>query len=560
MKLIKIGRAPGCNIQINNPAVSSLHAELLILDDGRLIIEDKNSTNGTFVGSQRLTPGVETEVRRGDLIQLGNIALNWALVPQPTKLANYKRVINIGSNYRNDLVVTDPFVSRYHAVMKITKDGKAFIADLGSRNGTMVNGIKISPNKDIRIKRGDSVSLGNKDITDEIGPHLPAGNNWLKYVGIAIAAAVVFAAMGFGIWKLLNNGPKLEPWAPKDARNAVVYIDASYQLFATIENCPIQEEIWQAVISQYFPEKIYGGNGAFPEDKIRSYSATAFFVDREGRMATCRHVASPWEQEYLTTEEREELRTKMDKKINDQQLPTSIDSYKILRQYSQRAELAPETSIFWKMILMQAKKEYDEGHITDRDYFHYINSLIRQMKKCTVKITGKMVAIQAGYPGRNYTHMDEFDRCNVISVSPSAEIDLALLQLNSKKTPTDIVRVFEPKDFYTGKLEPAKETYVWIGYPRGSSWALDQKTKSLEPNIRETKIAKVASKYSFEIQGEVAGGASGSPIYNPMNGQLIGVIFGYYINASTYSHACQAKYLKKMYYEELGLDDNGIDE
>lgn len=35
MKLVKIGRAQGCNIQINNPVVSGLHAELLILDDGK---------------------------------------------------------------------------------------------------------------------------------------------------------------------------------------------------------------------------------------------------------------------------------------------------------------------------------------------------------------------------------------------------------------------------------------------------------------------------------------------------------------------------------------------
>ncbi len=560
MKLIKIGRAPGCNIQINNPTVSSLHAELLILDDGRLILEDKNSTNGTFVGGQRITPGNETEVRRGDLIQLGNTSLNWAQVPQPAKTSNYKRIINIGSNYRNDMVVSDPFVSRYHAVLKITKDGKAFITDLGSRNGTIVNGIKIAPNKDIRVKRGDSISLGNKDISEDLAPNLPGSNNVLKYIGIAVAAAVLVAGLGFGIWKIFNHGPKLEPWAPQEARNAVVYVDASYQLYATLENCPIQEEIWQAVITKYFPDRLYGGNGAFPEEKIRAYSATAFFVDREGRMATNRHVASPWELEYLSTEEREELRTKMDKKVNDQQLPSAVHTYEVLQLYMKRADMQPETSIFWNMIMLQTNKEHAEGHLKDEDFYTYINSLIRQMKKCTVKITGKMVAIQVGYPGRNYTHSDEFARCNVIAVSPSNDMDIALLQLNDKKTPTDITRVFEPKDFYTGKLEPAKDNYVWIGYPRGSSWALDQKTKSLEPTIRETKIAKVASKYSFEFQGEAPGGASGSPIYNPQTGQLIGVIFGHYSGASTYSHACQAKYLKKMYYEELGLDTNSTEE
>ncbi|MCM1028215.1 MAG: FHA domain-containing protein [Pseudoflavonifractor sp.] len=561
MKLIKIGRAPGCNIQINNPSVSSLHAELLILDDGRLIIEDKNSTNGTFVGGQRLDPGVETEVRRGDLVQLGNVALNWAQVPQTTRTANYKRIINIGSNYRNDMVVSDPFVSRYHAVLKIAKDGKAYITDLGSRNGTIVNGIKIAPNKDIRIKRGDAISLGNKDITDELAPNLPSGNNVIKYIGIALAVAMIVAGIGFGAWKILHPAQKYQPWAPEEAEKAVVYVEAAYQLYATLENSPIQEEIWHEVITKYFPNQKYGGNGAFPEDAVRAYCATAFFVDHEGRMATNRHIASPWELEYLSTQEREELRTKMDKIVNDQQLPASVHSYEMLSAYSQRADVAPETSILWNMIMLQTNKKLAEGNLKgEKDFYEYINSLIRQIKKCTLKITGEMVSIKVGYPGRNYTHPDELARCNVIAVSPNNDMDIALLQLNDKKTPADITRVFDPKDFYTGKLEPAKETYVWIGYPRGVDWALDQTTKSLKPTIDETKITKVASKYSFQLNAETPGGTSGSPIYNPSTGQLIGVIFGHYIGSSTYSHACQAKYLKKMYYEELGLDADGNEE
>lgn len=151
MKLVKIGRAQGCNIQINNPVVSGLHAELLILDDGKIFIEDKSSTNGTYVAGQRIEPGVETEIRRGDLVQFGSVPLNWAQVPVPDKNTNVKHVYNIGSNYRNDMVVSDPYVSRYHAVLRIKKDKKAYLCDVGSRNGTSVNGMKIAPNKEVQV-------------------------------------------------------------------------------------------------------------------------------------------------------------------------------------------------------------------------------------------------------------------------------------------------------------------------------------------------------------------------------------------------------------------------
>lgn len=46
-----IGR--GGNIKINSPGVSREHAKLTRKADGSYILEDLNSTNGTFVNGQR---------------------------------------------------------------------------------------------------------------------------------------------------------------------------------------------------------------------------------------------------------------------------------------------------------------------------------------------------------------------------------------------------------------------------------------------------------------------------------------------------------------------------
>jgi DNA-binding NtrC family response regulator len=49
---------------------------------------------------------------------------------------------NIGGNEDNDLIVEDPFISAYHA--RITnQNGRWFIHDLDSTNGTQVNGLKV---------------------------------------------------------------------------------------------------------------------------------------------------------------------------------------------------------------------------------------------------------------------------------------------------------------------------------------------------------------------------------------------------------------------------------
>lgn len=54
-------------------------------------------------------------------------------------------------------------VSRLHAVLKINNQ-RVFLRDLGSSNGTRVNGQKISPNQDYLLNHGDIVVLGRFKI------------------------------------------------------------------------------------------------------------------------------------------------------------------------------------------------------------------------------------------------------------------------------------------------------------------------------------------------------------------------------------------------------------
>ncbi|WP_189762469.1 ABC transporter ATP-binding protein/permease [Streptomyces xanthochromogenes] len=66
------------------------------------------------------------------------------------------RVMRIGRALENELVVSDLQVSRHHAEFHATPDGRMEIRDLGSHNGTYVNGQPIA--------KGGSVLLGPQDI------------------------------------------------------------------------------------------------------------------------------------------------------------------------------------------------------------------------------------------------------------------------------------------------------------------------------------------------------------------------------------------------------------
>ncbi|MCY2974536.1 MAG: EAL domain-containing protein [Planctomycetota bacterium] len=66
-----IGRKSGNSLQFSSRAVSSQHAELDI-HEGKLILKDLQSTNGTYVNGQRVTSPVVLKV--DDLVQIADVA------------------------------------------------------------------------------------------------------------------------------------------------------------------------------------------------------------------------------------------------------------------------------------------------------------------------------------------------------------------------------------------------------------------------------------------------------------------------------------------------------
>jgi pSer/pThr/pTyr-binding forkhead associated (FHA) protein len=67
----------------------------------------------------------------------------------------------IGRTTDCQLSLDDPLVSRRHAVLMVQLDG-VFIEDLRSRNGVLVNGLKIEGRR--RVNDGDVIRIGTQDL------------------------------------------------------------------------------------------------------------------------------------------------------------------------------------------------------------------------------------------------------------------------------------------------------------------------------------------------------------------------------------------------------------
>ncbi|MER7400128.1 ATP-binding cassette domain-containing protein, partial [Streptomyces sp. NPDC000151] len=71
------------------------------------------------------------------------------------------RVMRIGRALENELVVSDLQVSRHHAEFRATPDGRFEIHDLGSHNGTYVNGQPVPKSGSALIGPNDTVGVGH---------------------------------------------------------------------------------------------------------------------------------------------------------------------------------------------------------------------------------------------------------------------------------------------------------------------------------------------------------------------------------------------------------------
>jgi len=74
-KIILGRKRSAVHFHLSNSSISGQHAALWCDDQGRIWVEDRNSSNGTIVNGRRLTPFVAVALNNGDLLRLGDVSL-----------------------------------------------------------------------------------------------------------------------------------------------------------------------------------------------------------------------------------------------------------------------------------------------------------------------------------------------------------------------------------------------------------------------------------------------------------------------------------------------------
>lgn len=519
MRLLKIGRDNSCDIVLNSSRVSSIHAELILLNNGDILLEDKNSTNGTTVMNQAVTPGKPVTVKRGDTIRFADVELVWNQVPTLEDNSGLKAIYGIGSNFRNDIVISGNTVSRFHATIKITKDGKAILQD-HSKNGTTVNGKHIGNGQKINIKRGDSITCGGVPVS--VDQYLPS-RNFMKAV-IAVAACVALVIGGYLVWPHISFG-KIDPKTTQALENASVCVYGGYLYEITLKDDPLATNI------SGWPKKWYVGQNSNGEwvlskssegMKAFEYTGTAFFISKDGDLGTNRHIAAPWE--YIDNKLKEFIQQEM-------------QLYRSLKALDKYPEMA--------MLIRLFNQAIESGQMDS----NIIIAWLERFQKSEIEISGSHTYFGIGLTGTRIDNILDLQQCQVIAESGDVNKDVALIRLKSRKTPDYIVGMGAIYDIEQARLDestlkPQEEEFTIVGYPKGELVGMSNGNE-LRPTMHKATLSKVPDDDKMQIQTVGIGGQSGSPVFDKKH-RLVGVLFGG-LNGTEITYCTNIKHLKNLY-------------
>lgn len=208
-----IGRGEGCEVRLPDPSISGRHASLR-QHGGSYLLVDEGSTNGTFLGDVRLAPHAPRVINSGDRIRVGRVWLELRLEvvaqassPQDTRelalmlvqqalatngedaaprvvvvagpdegkqlpLLRAGAPVVVGRGHGVDLALDEPDASRRH-VQIVRKAEQVWVRDLGSKNGSLLQGRRLPPDRDVPWRAGEELRIG-QDVFFHENPALAA--------------------------------------------------------------------------------------------------------------------------------------------------------------------------------------------------------------------------------------------------------------------------------------------------------------------------------------------------------------------------------------------------
>jgi len=183
---MKIGRKPGCEIHLDNLAVSGEHANIFSIGEDSFI-QDMNSTNGTFINNKRIT---KHHLRNGDSIVIGKYSITYLSDAGSAAQDDFAKTIIINPTFKESPPATPTSPRAEPAPLPANQQASLFVLS-GTNSGKRIEVTKSVTNLGKTGKRAgtitrtaggfmlEAVSEG-EDPPKLNGKSLPSGGSLLK--------------------------------------------------------------------------------------------------------------------------------------------------------------------------------------------------------------------------------------------------------------------------------------------------------------------------------------------------------------------------------------------
>lgn len=510
-------------------------------------------------------------------------------VPQ-TKNEIRMKTITLGKSSTNDYVVSNPQVSRQHAVLTITDKGEVYLRDLNSTNGTFVDGKRITTNT--LLQPACKVKLADTDLDWQAVVASQSGKTQvIKVSGSARQQPVqgkqcivgrakdcqvvmdhqevsgkhaMLENRADGIWltdmQSTNgtyvNGQKIS--APvRLQKGDKVMIANRYELdwsriFGTSGNAKkTRSTLWIGLTGAvaavalvvvgifcylhnkaWTPAEVYSH---YKSSVVLIYHSYTYKVYYKGQAVSSLVGYDAFNNLIWNTDKGE-----VDvNSVSGTGTGFFIDDKGTIMTNRHVASQMPD-ELKHPELIMNALPDILEllySATSNRTARNNIKTIYNDMANVEVRCITKDLSVVM-----NDTHVNsesDWMFCTFLKNAPDDKVDAALIQLNTKKTPAGVT-VVNVRDMAQPKHMEIGDAVYTLGFPKGLTVA--RTDVGIEANNQSGEITQESGEYVFGHNISIQGGASGSPVFDAY-GKFAGIITsGFFFGGAgtSYNYAVQA--------------------
>jgi pSer/pThr/pTyr-binding forkhead associated (FHA) protein/S1-C subfamily serine protease len=470
-------------------------------------------------------------------------------------------------------VVSDPTVSSQHAAITVSDTGEVKLKDLNSKNGTFVNGQRIFQETPITAK--DTVKAGNSVVNWQ--KHLNAPKPVRQFPAVEIDASAIKRKKTIG----RNSGNDIVI-AYKDisgshaqllerANGDIAIADSGSTNGTYVNGRKISMHILKpgdtVMLANKYP---FDWSNVFPKVNQEQYLPKSNVPAKTNKTKTLLiasvvivsvatvflFVQKPWEVQgtaLLSTASPlspEQIYARYKKSVvlifgaYYYETPRgyySVDNGKIVRIYSE------DDAMFYTgtgFIVSNDGKIVTNKHVAAP--WEYDDDVIAAIKRTTgmTSVEGRLAFIGCFLNDTHISGIQDLIHCTVLKTGATNEIDVAVMQTNSKTNPGGTETIIDLNQAVITDDGLAAGTAVFtIGFPAG--FGLGMTEMGIQANNQDGRITQNRGDVEFGHNIPSEHGASGSPIFNEF-GKLVGILNAGYEAKQGYNMAIKAKYAAEL--------------